>query len=1320
MRARVRDLSIVMVFLLIALPYRAQAAAITTSHLHSSTVALSVVNANGGAVRGTTEMRVGGRNDWEIGLRRDPLVLTDGTSVTTNFDAWVSGVPIPFLLAYDGRNRITMTLALATVVNGPSFSVTDDINEIFIPIRAVNANSSIAVGNLLLNGQPITGVSSAVNTGTDAQDVLRIQGASLSKGFLLAGTVTMRWTGTRPKGSQLDAQVWLAKVANVPSDTQAPTVTFTAPAAGSLLAAVEPTIAATYSDSGSGIDPASVRLLLDGTDRTAEAQVTGSGLSLTPSAPLADGGHTAQVTVRDLAGNQGQASVSFTTDTVPPAIAFTSPATEGGFVNAASLLVAGTVSDASPVVSVQINGIPAPLVNGTFQSTVTLVDGINEILIDAQDAAGNQGIASRFVTLDTTPPELQVKTPSAGQIVNASQIQVTGQATDDRELAEVMVQGNAVPVSADLFAATVPVASGDNLISVRAVDRAGNETIVNVPVNRFDLPDVTITSPADLSFLKTTTVDVSGTVSDPQARVTVNGVSATASGTTFTAPGVPLIEGGNILTATATDAHGHVATGTINVVRDLTPPHLAVQYPLDGSSVLDSSVTVTGLVNDIVAGTVNAAQATVTVNGRPATVANRSFVAAGVPLTPGDNVLSIVATDASGNTGEARTTVRFEAPSGPRISILSGNLQENAIGTALPQPLVVTLLGAAGQPAPGRTVLFKVRGNDGSLDGGKRQIALVTDASGQAAAHFTLGLRAGAANQAVEASAAGFQGPAVFLATARPGPAAYIVVDSGDQQVGIAGRLLPRPLVAVVTDRGYNRLEGIAVKFSVTQGRGHFENSLQEALTFSDSDGRLILPFALDPEEGIANNVVEARIDGLDTSPVASFAASGRAAGDPAATSISGVVLDTASQPLAGVTLRVLDTALTARTDANGLFKIPSAPIGTVKLIVDGSTAERPGTWPDLEYVLTTIPGRDNTVNMPIYLLPLDQHNGVPVDETHGGTLTLPDVPGFALEIAPGSVTFPGGSRSGVVSVTVVHNDRVPMVPNFGQQPRLIVTIQPAGARFDPPARLTLPNLEGLTPGAVAEMYSFDHDLGHFVSIGPATVSEDGSTVTSNLGVGVIKAGWHCCGNPAGTGTPNHCDDCLKCDGAKCVPDTGALCRSCQPGVARACDGEGHCLAGKELIPKICGGITIQEDPPGRGECEQVPNLEGLTGLCGKAIAVTYRRVNHTCDGVDLVGGKLSEKITTDFGCNLPGEAKIGPVPGSCDVQLDNTLAPEGFRCRDYYWVCKSINALPDQFSCRETMTQKIFIDNCLVATKTMVFTITKSGDQCSGTAQRQ
>jgi len=168
-----------------------------------------------------------------------------------------------------------------------------------------------------------------------------------------------------------------------------------------------------------------------------------------------------------------------------------------------------------------------------------------------------------------------------------------------------------------------------------------------------------------------------------------------------------------------------------------------------------------------------------------------------------------------------------------------------------------------------------------------------------------------------------------------------------------------------------------------------------------------ILKLRLDAAEGVSNNVVEARIASLLAGPAAGFTATGWAAGDPSATAISGVVLDNSNQPVPGVTLRIKGYPQTAQTNALGTFRIAGAPVGTLYLIVDGSTAESPGSWPDLEFVMTTIAGRDNTLGMPIYLLPLDLANGVLIDETRGGILKLPEVPGFALEIAPGSVTFP-------------------------------------------------------------------------------------------------------------------------------------------------------------------------------------------------------------------------------------------------------------------------------------------------------------------------
>ena len=131
--------------------------------------------------------------------------------------------------------------------------------------------------------------------------------------------------------------------------------------------------------------------------------------------------------------------------------------------------------------------------------------------------------------------------------------------------------------------------------------------------------------------------------------------------------------------------------------------------------------------------------------------------------------------------------------------------------------------------------------------------------------------------------------------------------------------------------------------------------------------------------------------------------------------------------------------------------------------------------------------------------------------------------------------------------MTPVHSDKVPMPPNFGQQPRFVITIQPGGAHFDPPARVTFPNVDGLAPGQVTELYSFDHDLARFVGIGPGTVTGDGTRIVSDPGVGIAKAGWHGGGDPARPGTCHDCGECKQPSGGACVADDSRTPRQNAP-----------------------------------------------------------------------------------------------------------------------------------------------------------------------------
>ncbi|NHZ97548.1 choice-of-anchor X domain-containing protein [Massilia sp. CCM 8734] len=764
---------------------------------------------------------------------------------------------------------------------------------------------------------------------------------------------------------------------------------------------------------------------------------------------------------------------------------------------------------------------------------------------------------------------------------------------------------------------------------------------------------VGITAPADGAYLNTPVLTVQGVTGDGAALVKINGIAAPLSDKRFAAA-VPLNEGPNTVTAVATNSNGSTSTASVLVTLDTTAPKVEIYSPAEGASTSAAVVTVSGVVNDIVVGTVNPQQATVTVNGVAAEVLNRSFLARDVPLALGANQIQAVATDRAGN--RATTTVKLErlAPGRASLSIVSGNNQSALVGAAVAAPLVVKLLDGQGAPQVDKPVVFRVIGLDGTLGAtqatgyGLSAMAVNTDAQGQARAYFRLGSRAGSGNNLVEASAAGVASTADFVASGTPTAAQLVVVDSGNNQVGVVGQALPLPLIAVVTDASNNRLGGVPLIFTSVSGGGGFGPSRNRTLqAISDSDGRVAATLVMGPEPGINNNVVEVSFSG-NRWHAAAFAATGKVPGPASQTRISGVVLDNSNKPIPGVTMRLLhisqgnasnipqEMAAPVRTDEQGQFLMQPVPVGIFKLMADGGTALRPGSWPTLDFDMITIAGHDNTIGMPVYLPELNHGNRACVDETTGGTVTIPEAPGFALTIAAGAATFPGGSRSGCVSVTPVNIDKVPMVPGFGQQPRFIVTIQPVGTHFNPPARMTIPNVDGLAPRAVTEMYSYDHDLASFVAIGSATVSQDGSTISSDIGSGVIKAGWHSGGNPASTGAAGTCPTCQKCEGSSCIADDGQTPPQASPTDCK----EEVCRAGSlvsqnkdsEKTGQDCrackNGVRTPVNEPAPNpndevsccfEGKRIPNVAPSVALfeqqCSPALRSQNRSLFHEIDG---------------------------------------------------------------------------------------------------------
>ncbi|MCG8356303.1 MAG: DUF6531 domain-containing protein [Kiloniellales bacterium] len=901
-------------------------------------------------------------------------------------------------------------------------------------------------------------------------------------------------------------------------------------------------------------------------------------------------------------------------DTIPPIVEISDPE-DGAEFSSSPIMVSGTVDDETA--TVEVNGIPATMTNGTFKVTgVPLTEGPNFITATARDPAGNVGEDEVFVTLevspqDIEPPTLVIVSPADASDVleNRPLIELTYSDDDsgvDTSTLAFFMNDEVIAPDCDLRpgGATCrpvnPLPEGDVRLEVLLEDLAGNLASAEVDFFVNSLPQVSITAPPNFSLFNASPIEVSGTVDDTNATVMVNGIAAIMTGQAWTAM-IPIEEGENTITAVAIDDLDRVGTASIQATLDTQAPIATVDSPRDDFVSHQPTIAVAGMINDIVAGTVNSNDVEVLVNGIPAQVANRSYYAKAVPLVQGSNEIEVTATDRAGNTSSTMVEGRFEPlVDRPMIELVSGQDQTGPIGGVLPEPLVVQLLSGQGIPVANRDVVFRVILGDGAVRNGvgseARALVVPTNADGFARVEYRLGARAGIGNHQVRASAVGFKGEALFFAVADSIPGDKINVVAGNNQRGAVNQALPQPLVVAVTDAGSNLIAGAEVEFAVVTQGGSFSNGDRVLQTTTDSDGRARAQFILGQDPGLDLYRVAVTLAG--TSAFAGFTASGFVPGDPAQTRISGIVLDNQDNPIPGVTLRIEDSDDEAVADEEGQFQLAGVPVGPLHLIADGSTATVPGVWPTLSFSLVTVPGVDNPLPAPIYLVALDMENARMVG-AEDVDYALPEIPGFKLTVKAGSATFPDGSNVGELSVTVVNANKVPMPPPNGMQPQFIITIQPANVVFDPPAPLTLPNVDGHPPGAQVEMYSFDHDLEEFVTIGLGTVSADGAVIESDPGVGVVKSGWHCGSQPEGTGCLHNCPKCLDCQAPDCdcnivtnnqcnVPCGDGFCPFCE-----VCD-----PATKQCVPSA----TPTNSDPNRPRIEPCVPPEGPgDGTCDPA-----------------------------------------------------------------------------------------------------------------------
>lgn len=558
----------------------------------------------------------------------------NASSVSIQLD----GVPFVSATAVAAEGPHTLTVSAADMLGHTAQTALTFVIDLSPPVIAV---TGVADGGVY--GSAVTPAVSVTDPHMDASTVvITLDGQPFASGtpVSLEGDHVLAVSASDTLGHTSQKSIAFA------IDLNAPSVAISGVADGAVYAAsVSPVV--TVNDPHLVVS--SVTITLDGQPFTSGAAVTG------------EGNHALTAAASDVVGHTAHQSLSFSLDLSPPSIQITGVDDGAWYNHGVAPQVAITDPHLDPAsVQIALNG--QPYVSGTAITQ----EGYFVLAVSGSDTVGHTAQASRSFAIDTTPPAISVSAPPDGGITKDNPVTLSGYVMDAHPEA-LTVNGQAAgSPGQSSFSVPVTLTEGPNTIGLQATDRAGNSASLTWHVTlKTSPPTVAISVPMPGSVTRDSAVNVAGTVSQDAVQVTANGQGAAIVGGAFTVNQVPLQEGTNTLTATATDAAGNAASATVQVSRDSQPPILQVTSPSDGAHTGAQSITVTGTIAD-------ASPFTATLNGAPLAVTGGAF-SQDVALTAGTNWITLSAVDSAGNAVERSLSVVREAGSFTVTSLVPSN-----------------------------------------------------------------------------------------------------------------------------------------------------------------------------------------------------------------------------------------------------------------------------------------------------------------------------------------------------------------------------------------------------------------------------------------------------------------------------------------------------------------------------------------------------------------------------------------------------------------------------------------------------------------------
>lgn len=487
---------------------------------------------------------------------------------------------------------------------------------------------------------------------------------------------------------------------------------------------------------------------------------------ITPATPLEQGEYTALVEQTNGETQRGtSAPVTFTVET-EPVVTVTSPG-EGAVLKTSAPTLTGSAGsepwDEPVVVAIHagdsvagsvVASEGASMKSGTWSySAPHLSDGVYTAEATQRDEAGTTGVSTPVTfTVDATAPSVTLTSPGEGALVTASDPTLTGAAAgaawDEPTVTVTIHEGGSlggevvalesVPVSASTWAYSVPHLS-DGIYTAQAsqADQAGHTGTSNAVTFTVDTaaPVVTLTSPAEGAFLRTSTPTLSGqggaapwdaqhlTVkvhggASVAGEVVASSTSVSVKGGTWSYSTTHLADGVYTAQAEQGDEAGHPpgVSNSVTFTVDTTAPALTLETPKGGVTLATSRPTFSGLAGhatgDHALVTVKLYQGS-SVSGNPTQTLNATSEGAswttgseGPALPNGVYTALAEQSDEAGNRTE-RTTTFTIATNSPKVTLETPGFELHE--THLLAGATPSFSGSGGtEPEDGKAVTVKV------------------------------------------------------------------------------------------------------------------------------------------------------------------------------------------------------------------------------------------------------------------------------------------------------------------------------------------------------------------------------------------------------------------------------------------------------------------------------------------------------------------------------------------------------------------------------------------------------------------------------------